>query len=127
MKKSKIRLLYLAGFLIMLFIEVIIALYVHDAFIRPYVGDMLVVVLVYFFVRIIKPEGIKHLPLYVFIFAAGVEILQYFQLVRLLGLESNTFLRIILGSIFDIKDIAAYGAGCLLLWAYERVMGSWRK
>lgn len=127
MKKSKIRLLYLAGFLIMLFIEVIIALYVHDAFIRPYVGDMLVVVLVYFFVRIIKPEGIKHLPLYVFIFAAGVEILQYFQLVRLLGLESNTFLRIILGSIFDIKDIAGYGAGCLLLWAYERVMGSWRK
>ena len=34
-------------------IETLIALYVHDTVIRPYVGDMLVVVLVYCFVRIL--------------------------------------------------------------------------
>ena len=32
-------------------IEVLIALYVHDNFIRPYVGDVLVVILMYCFVK----------------------------------------------------------------------------
>lgn len=47
--------------------EVLIALYVRDRFIRPYVGDMLVVVLVYSFVRIFLPTGIPRMPFYVFL------------------------------------------------------------
>ena len=38
-------------------IEALIALYVRDNFIRPYVGDILVVVLVYSFVRMFHPCG----------------------------------------------------------------------
>lgn len=38
---------YLAASIIVFIIELIIALYVHDRIIRPYIGDMLVVVLVY--------------------------------------------------------------------------------
>ena len=37
-------------FMIFLAIEVLIALYVHDDFVRPYLGDVLVVVVLYFFV-----------------------------------------------------------------------------
>ena len=37
---------------ILLTIEVLIALFVHDAFVRPYIGDVLVVVVIYTFVRI---------------------------------------------------------------------------
>ena len=104
----------------LLLIEVIIAVYVHDSFIRPYVGDMLVVILVYSFTRIFIPEKCRLLPLYVFLFAAGVEVLQYFKLIHVLGLEDNRFLRIVLGSVFDIKDIACYGVGCALLEVFER-------
>ena len=98
-------------------IDLIIALHVHDRIIRPYIGDMLVVV--YCFVRVFVPRGMKRLPLYVFLFAVCVEVLQYFRLAELLGLQGNTAARIILGSVFDWKDIACYGAGCLLIQIFE--------
>ena len=44
---------------------------------------------------------------------------QYFRLAELLGLQGNTAARIILGSVFDWKDIACYGAGCLLIQIFE--------
>ena len=122
-KRNQLRIKYGIAFALLLLIEVIIALYVNDSFIRPYVGDMLVVILVYSFTRIFIPEKCRLLPLYVFIFAAGVEVLQYFKLVHVLGLEDNRFLRIVLGSVFDIKDIACYGVGCILLEAFERKKG----
>jgi hypothetical protein len=81
---------------------------------------MLVVILVYSFTRIFIPEKCRLLPVYVFLFAAGVEVLQYFKLVHVLGLEDNRFLRMVLGSVFDLKDIACYGAGCILLEVFER-------
>lgn len=119
-KRNQLRIKYGIAFALLLLIEVIIALYVHDSFIRPYVGDMLVVILVYSFTRIFVPEKCRLLPLYVFLFAAGVEVLQYFKLVHILGLEDNRFLRIVLGSVFDIKDIVCYGVGCALLEVFER-------
>ena len=79
-------------------IEALIALYVRDNFIRPYVGDMLVVVLVYSFVRIFLPTGMPRMPFYVFLFAA----------------------RIILGSTFDWADIACYAVGCVFIALFER-------
>ena len=102
-------------FMIFLVIEVLIALYVHDDFVRPYLGDVLVVVVLYFFVRIWIPEKYRWLSGAIFVFAAAVEVLQYFHLVEILGVENNVFLRTILGSTFDFKDIVCYGVGCLLL------------
>lgn len=81
----KKRFFYIISFLLIFCIEVLIALYVRDNFIRPYVGDMLVVVLVYSFVRIFLPTGIPRMSFYVFLFACFVEVLQYFQLVETLG------------------------------------------
>ena len=111
----KKRFFYFIFFMIFLVIEVLIALYVHDDFVRPYLGDVLVVVVLYFFVRIWIPEKYRWLPGAIFVFAAVVEVLQYFRLVEILGVENNVFLRTILGATFDIKDIVCYGVGCLLL------------
>jgi len=112
---NKMRIKYSVGFLVLLITEVLIALYIHDDFIRPYIGDVLVVMVLYYFVRIFIPKGIKLMPLYIFIFAAGVEVLQYFRLVEVLGMENNRFLRILIGSVFDVKDIICYGVGCALI------------
>lgn len=110
----KKRLLSAGIFALLFGIECLIALYVRDRFIRPYVGDMLVTVLLYFFVRIWIPQGVRRLSLWIFLFAVVVEVSQYLQLASLLKIEHIRAARIILGSTFDLKDIACYGVGCLL-------------
>lgn len=119
MMRNKKRLIYLTVTILLLLVEIFIALFVHDNFIRPYIGDVLVVVVIYTFVRIFIPEKVRMLPLYIFIFAAFVETLQYFNIIELLGLGDNRFMSILIGSVFDIKDIICYGAGCLILGIYE--------
>lgn len=117
----KIRILYAVATLLLLLTEVFIALYVHDDFIRPYVGDVLVVIVIYTFIRMIIPEKCRLLPLYIFIFAAGVELLQLANITEILGVEDNQFLKTLIGSVFDIKDIVCYAAGCVILGVYEWV------
>ena len=115
----KKRFFYLIATLILLIIEVLIALYVHDDFIRPYVGDAIVVIVIYTFIRIFIPEKYRLLPFFIFIFAVVVEILQGIHIVDILGVADNQFLRTLIGDSFDVKDILCYGVGCILLWLYE--------
>lgn len=112
---------YALATVVLLAAEVCIALFVHDRFVRPYLGDMLVVIVIYTFVRIFMPEKCRLLPLFVFLFAAGVEGLQYFSIVERLGLGGNLFLRVLIGSTFDPKDIACYAVGCATLGIYELI------
>ncbi|MDR0893092.1 MAG: DUF2809 domain-containing protein, partial [Mediterranea sp.] len=72
----KERISYLICFAAIFAIEVFIALYVHDYFVRPYLGDVLVIALVYCFVRVFIPYGVLRMPLYVFLFACFIELLQ---------------------------------------------------
>lgn len=118
-RKTKLRIVYAFITVLLLAVEVMIALFVRDRFIRPYFGDMLVVIVIYTFVRIFIPEKCRLLPLFVFIFSAAVELLQYFEIVQRLGLSGNLFLRTLLGSTFDLKDIACYAVGCAALGLYE--------
>lgn len=113
--KRRKRVSYVIAFIILLAVEVFIALFVDDKFIRPYIGDVLVVIVIYMAVRVVIPEGFKLLPLYIFLFATIVECLQYFNIVEILGVSENTFLRVLIGSVFDIKDILCYGIGCIVL------------
>ena len=118
----KKRLGYAIAFLVLLITEILIALFVRDDFIRPYGGDILVTVLICAAVRIAFPTGIRFLPLWVFLFAAAVEIGQYFDFVTLLGLGDIAFFRILLGSTFSVADLICYAAGCLLFWIGEKAI-----
>lgn len=113
MLKSK-RLIYAILFLLLLLTEVCIALFVHDGFVRPYLGDVLVTVLICAFVRMFIPKGVRLLPLYVFLFAAAVEFGQYFEMVKLLGLENSPFFSVLLGTAFSVYDLLCYAVGCAL-------------
>ena len=117
MKKQRIK--YLIAFTILLCIEILIAICVHDTFIRPYVGDLLVVVVLYCIVRVIIPDKYRLIPFWIFVFAAFIECLQYMKWVERFGIENNAFLRILMGATFDWKDIVCYGIGCILLGIYE--------
>ena len=113
------RILYALTTIILLVIEVLIALFVHDSIIRPYVGDVLVVVVIYKFVRIFVPERVVFLPLYIFVFSVGVELLQLVNIVDKLGLSDNRFFSVLIGTVFDIKDVICYAVGCLILGGYQ--------
>ncbi|HCC08027.1 MAG TPA: DUF2809 domain-containing protein [Clostridiales bacterium] len=116
----KINKMYIGIFLLLSVIEVIIALFVHDTIIRPYIGDVLIVFLMYSFIRGIVEKQLKLLPLYLFIFSTLVEIAQYFHIVKILNLQGNQFFSIIIGASFDIKDILCYLVASLILLVWER-------
>ena len=119
---KKRRIIYELLFLTVLLSEILIALFVNDNFVRPYVGDMLVTVLICCFVRIFFPTGVKLLPVYVFLFASAVEVCQYFDIVKLFGLEGNRFISVLLGRTFSLADILCYAAGCILFFGVEKTV-----
>lgn len=112
--KNRLRVIYGVLFIIILIVEILIALFVHDNFIRPYIGDMLVTVLICSFARFFIPEKIKVLPILVFLFSTLVEIGQYFDFVKLLGIDDNPFISTLLGRTFSVADLICYAMGCIL-------------
>lgn len=116
------RRFYCGAFLVLLAAEVCIALFVHDAFVRPYLGDVLVIVLLYCLGR--GPLGCKGKWLVPIVTTLGAvaEILQYFCLADRLGLGPASPLRVILGSTFDWADLLCYLAGGALLVLWELIV-----
>jgi len=100
------------GLTVLIFvIEVLIAAYLQDGFIRPYAGDFLVVILIYCFVRSFVQAPVVPVALAVLAFSYLVETLQYFNIVKLLGLEHSRIANIVIGNYFTWVDIIAYTLG----------------
>lgn len=96
-------------------IEVLIALYLTDNFIRPYVGDVLVVILIYYFVKAFVHIGIWPLAIATLLFSYLIETLQYFQFVKLIGLGDNKLANIVIGNYFAWEDMIAYTIGITIV------------
>jgi hypothetical protein len=102
---------------LLLAIEVFIALFIKDRFIRPFVGDVLVVILIHYLLRAFLKADPRKIAIAVLLFAFTIEILQYFQLVDRLGLTDNQIAAIAIGITFDWKDLLAYTIGiAIVLW-----------
>lgn len=109
------------GLAILIFIvEVLIALFVRDAFVRPYLGDVLVVILIYCFARSFLNVPVLTLAAFVLAFAFTVEFLQYIDIITKLGLEGSAIARTVIGTSFAWKDLLAYAAGFLLVLVVEK-------
>ncbi len=111
---------YLSWAALLLMLEVIIGTFVNDQFVRPYVGDFLVTILLYCLVK-----GLWQLPIGralagVLLLSYLIEISQYFHLVDHLGLGHWRVARVVLGSSFAWADMLAYTLGALLVLAVER-------
>ena len=106
------------GLTVLLFVaEVLIAVFVHDNFIRPYVGDVLVVILIYCFVKSFLNLPKFVLAIGVLLFAFAIEFLQYIKIVHVLGLEKSELMRTVIGTSFAWLDLLAYvvGIGIVLM------------
>ena len=117
---KKLRILYALMFITLLCVEICIALFVHDDFVRPYVGDALVTVLICCLCRIVIPNRVPALPAYVFVFSTLVEMAQYVDIVGFLGWGNNAFLSTFVGRTFSWVDILCYGVGCAVFWGAEK-------
>jgi uncharacterized protein DUF2809 len=100
-------------------IEVMIALFVRDAFIRPYIGDVLAVILVYCALRAVTRLNLAAAIAVTLGIAAAIELAQLFNLLDATGLRSNRIAAIVLGGSFDWLDLAAYAAGAAIAIAVE--------
>lgn len=110
--------------ILILIIEILIAIFVHDSFIRPYIGDLLVVIFIYCFLKSFVSLSTSKAALYVLLFSYFVEALQYFRIVQHLGFQRNNLARIIIGTSFDWKDILMYTIGIVTVVIIESVFSS---
>ena len=100
--------------------EILIALFVHDRIIRPYVGDYLVVILIYCAVRTFFQAPVLKVAIGVLLFSYLVEVLQYFKIVDRLGLAENVIAKTVIGYGFEWLDMLAYTLGVMSVVIIER-------
>jgi len=106
---------YFLLFVLLFLLELYIGFYVHDRIIRPYIGDLLVVILIYAFVMTFVDISYKKVAFFTFLFACAIEFAQYLNIATLLGLENNSFAKVIIGTSFSWIDILAYFGGYLVI------------
>ncbi|HVV54093.1 MAG TPA: DUF2809 domain-containing protein [Mucilaginibacter sp.] len=112
---------YFRWALILLAAEILIAVYLHDAIIRPYGGDFLAVILLYCAVKSFSDANPVKVGIGVLLFAYAIEISQYFHLVNLLGLQRSNMARLLLGTSFSLTDMLTYTLGIALVIVIEKI------
>lgn len=101
-------------------VEVLIATKLKDIFfVRAYLGDVFVVMLMYCFIKAFFNLNPAKLIIGIFIFSCLIEFLQYFHFGELLGFKHNRVMMIVLGNSFSWIDIICYCAGCVILFLIE--------
>jgi len=114
---------YFLFFALLLITEVLIAVYVDDNIVRPYVGDFLVVILLYCGVKSFVKDRVLLVALSVLLFSFLIEFLQYLNFVRLLGLQHSRLANTLIGNYFTWADIVAYSLGIVTVLVLEKNFG----
>lgn len=107
--------------ILLFLIEITIALYLHDTFIRPYFGDFLVVILLYCFLKSFLNLSVWIAAGLVLVFSFTIEIAQYFNMVEKLGLRDYKIATVVLGNSFAWMDLLAYIIGILTVISFEKI------
>ena len=108
--------MHVVVFALLLATELGIARFAHG-WTRNFVGDVLVVMLLYAAIQSVLAWPKIATVGGVFCFAIAVEFAQYMQLPTRLGIQKQSGLGIAAGATFDLLDIIAYAVGCLILIA----------
>lgn len=122
----KARLPYIIGFILLVGVEVCIGVFYFNSFIRSYIGDVIIVWVLYCLFRIIFPKRFNSyaVALGILIFSFIVEFLQKAHIADVLGIE-NPFLRTLIGTSYAVEDLWSYAAGTavtvLMIWICRRL------
>lgn len=122
--KLKFSAWYLMLAVLLFFTEVYIGAYMHDAVIRPYGGDFLVVIFIYCLLKSFLNIRVIPATIGVLLFAYMVEVSQYFHLIEVIGLTNSKAARLIMGVFFAWTDMLAYTLGMALVIISEYLAGN---
>ncbi|RIV23341.1 DUF2809 domain-containing protein [Fibrisoma montanum] len=109
--------------LILFIVEVLIALFVRDSFVRPYGGDYLVVMLLYCAVKTVINASPWKIAVGVLLFSYALETLQFVHIVDRLGLSDNSLAKTVIGYGFEWWDLLAYTLGIATVLMLEGLWG----
>lgn len=120
--KFKFNIKYFLATIFIFLVEVVIATVLnHQFFIRAYLGDVIVVVLLYTFVKSFFIIDNTKLILGIFAFSCLIEFAQFFNIAEKLGFKPGSLMYIVIGNSFSWIDILCYGAGCLMLYIFVKM------
>lgn len=103
---------YLAGFIALFSIEILIGTLAFG-WIRGYLGDVLVLPVLYCLIRIFTAKFPRTLPLWLFGLGCVTELLQLVHFAALLGFPQGSLPAILIGTNADWMDILCYALGTL--------------
>lgn len=109
--------------------EVLIATVLKDIFlIRAYLGDIIVVMLLYTFVKsFFNIRNDVKVIFGILIFSFTVEFAQYFNIAEKLGFQPGSTMYIVVGNSFSWIDMLCYAVGCLLLIIFVKLTGKQKR
>lgn len=120
---KRVRLCAAAAAVLLLGIEILIGQFANG-WVRAYLGDVLVVPLVYAVIRVItpcRPRFGSVLPTAVLLFAFAVEFWQLIGIADILGI-TDPLLRTVIGTSFSAVDLLCYAAGAVPLYVTEIIL-----
>lgn len=121
MMKFKFNLKYFLLTIFIFLVEVLIATVLKDNFfIRAYLGDVIVVMLLYTFVKSFVIINKTKLIIGIFAFSCLVEFAQFFHIADKLGFQPGSLMYIVVGNSFSWIDILCYAIGCLILYVFTK-------
>jgi len=109
---------HLLATLFLFMVEVAIAHFRFNPFIRGFLGDVLVILLLYSFIKIFIKNNSFKISISVLAFAFLVELLQFFKITEILNVQSKLLLTV-LGAVFDPLDLVAYSLGFVIILIIE--------
>jgi hypothetical protein len=112
---------YLLAASLLFLLEVFIASFMHDKFIRPYAGDFLATIFLYCLARGVLAAPPQQVALGTLFTAYLLEALQYVHLLQWLGWQHWHLARVVLGSQFEWADLLAYTLGTGLIMSLEEL------
>jgi len=110
---------YFTIFSLLFITEIAIAIFHFHNWIRYYLGDLLVIPLLYCFIRMISKLSVKAATILVMCIAFTSEILQYFQIDKVLKIK-NEIVLILIGTSFSFIDLIAYALGIIPIYFIEK-------
>ena len=116
------RAIYFLIFLFLLGVEIAIATYLKTGFIRAYLGDLLVVILLYCLLMSILKPSVKTGLILTLAIAFAIELLQLIDLTRFFPQEYKPLATLVLGSHFSWLDLLMYVLGIVVAGITELVL-----
>ena len=116
------RAIYFLIFLFLLGLEIAIATYLKTGFIRAYLGDLLVVILLYCLLMSILKPSVKRGLILTLAIAFAIELLQLIDLTRFFPQEYKQLATLVLGSHFSWLDLLMYVLGIVVAGITELVL-----